>query len=254
MASVERQDYAGTVEVILVPLCRGGTIPDHLEDMVRQCRLICQCHPLVLNDDTLATAPQMAFFPPARMAHQRNLGIARSSGEYIAHLDDDNEWLPNHLSSLAFLLEENSALPAVHSWRHLLWPSGEPYTLDLYPWVKKPKVAYARSIFYALVERGVFRPGSCEVRDCLTSPIYGPLLTVDTSEWLIRRAFHTKMLFREEYTFREVSHALSHDYLFCKDLFESGVHAGCSEHFTLRYRLGGRSTRWLLSHQKAGLK
>lgn len=37
----------------------------------------------------------------------RNLGIAAAKGEYIAMLDSDDEWLPNHLEAKIKFIEEN---------------------------------------------------------------------------------------------------------------------------------------------------
>ena len=36
--------------------------------------------------------------------HSRNVGVARSTGEYLAFLDADDKWLPNHLETLTSLL------------------------------------------------------------------------------------------------------------------------------------------------------
>lgn len=41
-------------------------------------------------------------------ATPRNKGIELATGEAIAYLDDDNEWLPNHLSNAIKVLEEGN--------------------------------------------------------------------------------------------------------------------------------------------------
>lgn len=43
----------------------------------------------------------------------RNIGIRESKGEYIAFLDDDDEWLPNKLESQIQMLDENPEFSAV---------------------------------------------------------------------------------------------------------------------------------------------
>lgn len=40
-------------------------------------------------------------------APARNFGLAQARGEFIAYLDDDDEWMPNHLASLAEALRDD---------------------------------------------------------------------------------------------------------------------------------------------------
>lgn len=44
----------------------------------------------------------------------KNLGIIASQGQYIAYLDDDNEWLPNHLDLLVTELDMSPNMAAVY--------------------------------------------------------------------------------------------------------------------------------------------
>ena len=55
-------------------------------------RIVC-----VLNDKSISNANVC-----------RNLGFKRAKGEYIAMLDSDDEWLPNHLEQKIKFLEENN--------------------------------------------------------------------------------------------------------------------------------------------------
>lgn len=48
----------------------------------------------------------------------RLLGSFLAAGDYIAYLDDDNEWLPHHVSTLVTALEESGAHFAYSRWRH----------------------------------------------------------------------------------------------------------------------------------------
>jgi len=55
--------------------------------------------------------PQGGYGGPAR-----NLGILMSQAEsWIAYIDDDDEWLPNHLETLAKLIEENPGVNMVRT-------------------------------------------------------------------------------------------------------------------------------------------
>jgi glycosyltransferase involved in cell wall biosynthesis len=45
----------------------------------------------------------------------KNRGIERSSGDYIAYLDDDNTWRPDHLQVLVDAIEANMSLDMVYS-------------------------------------------------------------------------------------------------------------------------------------------
>ena len=42
----------------------------------------------------------------------RNVGLAKSRGEYVAYLDDDDEWLPDKLSELLAAIEKEEAVLA----------------------------------------------------------------------------------------------------------------------------------------------
>jgi hypothetical protein len=173
------------------------------------------------------------------------LGAACASGELITHLDDDNEYLPGHVSALVSTLESSPELSLAFSWRRLLYEDGTPFQANAYPWVKQPNLANARYIFDELVRFGVFQRDSCEMHDQHLGPGGERLFTVDVSEWMIRREFHLQHPFREHYAFREVSHGITEDYLYCLELADSGIAVGCSHAVTLNYYLGGRTTKWL---------
>jgi glycosyltransferase involved in cell wall biosynthesis len=45
----------------------------------------------------------------------KNRGVERSRGDYIAYLDDDNTWRPDHLQTLTDAIESNMSLDMVYS-------------------------------------------------------------------------------------------------------------------------------------------
>lgn len=57
-------------------------------------------------------------------AWARNYGISQSSSEWIAYIDDDDEWLPGHLSTLVELIKLNPEANMLRTagqsftWRH----------------------------------------------------------------------------------------------------------------------------------------
>jgi glycosyltransferase involved in cell wall biosynthesis len=62
-----------------------------------------------------------------RAAGARNTAIARAQGEFLAFLDSDDSWLPDHLASQAELFRSDPALDLVYS-DALLLGSGNPKT------------------------------------------------------------------------------------------------------------------------------
>ena len=48
----------------------------------------------------------------------KNRGVERASGDYIAYLDDDNEWMPDHLMALVALIESDFSTDMVYSRVH----------------------------------------------------------------------------------------------------------------------------------------
>ena len=66
------------------------------------------------DDDTTSTvrrsgvATHMIRVEHRNAAASRNAGIARATGDYVAFLDADNQWLPDHLARAAYLLKVNN--------------------------------------------------------------------------------------------------------------------------------------------------
>lgn len=61
-----------------------------------------------------------------------NMGIYNASGDYIAYLDDDNEWMPTHLSRMMDEFDKDLSLDIVYCWRKYI-NEGEHKERDIEP-------------------------------------------------------------------------------------------------------------------------
>lgn len=110
--SVQRQDYLGRIEQVVVS---DGPDPE-LEEQIRILDDIAW-HPFVFD--------QLPEHDPARDFGNRPRlrALELVHGEYIAYLDDDNAYLPHHISLLADALNRSGA-DFVYSSMLRHWPDG----------------------------------------------------------------------------------------------------------------------------------
>jgi hypothetical protein len=179
-------------------------------------------------------------YAPARTARARNVGISMANGDYIAHLDDDNEFEPDHLRRLLDALRRAPTAGVAHSWRRLFDASGHPYVPSTNPWVRDRQQAV--KTYEALLRAGVFSAGSNVVRDVLVAGDGTVYNTIDSSELMVKADLHRERRFREHYSSEEQLEGMSEDSAFGIDLVEHGIVVACTMQPTLRYRLGGYST------------
>ena len=175
---------------------------------------------------------------PLRSAMIRNRGVRAAAGKWIAFLDDDNEFEPDHLTSLVTLGEE-SGLRAVHSWLKMLNCDGTPHITDTDPWRKDPEASRRRWVW--AVAKGVRAPGSHVFRDrCDPLDEPDPVRSVDTGEWLLRRDLLIDLPLPVTYPTGGDA-IVSEDDRYMEELLRFGEPIGCSARPTLRYYLGGYS-------------
>ncbi|MDC9607070.1 glycosyltransferase family 2 protein [Xenorhabdus griffiniae] len=171
---------------------------------------------------------------PGRSSVLRNIGVQMAENPWIAFLDDDNEWLPNHLSSLMALAHQSNS-PAVYSEVAIFTAEGEPYLEHRWPWAHTQEEGENKYRDY--VERGILIPGSnvihdrSEVRD----------VPVDTSAWLLDRNLLLSVPFQEAFSIDDAQTLTSEDDKLFYTLLKRGVRLACTFKPTLVYYLGGYS-------------
>jgi dTDP-4-amino-4,6-dideoxygalactose transaminase len=172
----------------------------------------------------------------ARIAALRQLAATRCAGDYLAFLDDDNLWEPDHLASL--LAVARQGIPAVHTWRRLVDPAGRPTQVDAFPWSTPGQQAVDR--LGVLSAHGVMSPDSGVVRDTVQFGD-GSVGMVDMGEWLFDRRLLAVLRLDAPRTVDELNDRVGEDDVVLRQLVRLGVPTACTRRPTLRYRLGGMS-------------
>lgn len=176
---------------------------------------------------------------PTHLSKLRFEAGLRADGDWIALLDDDNEFEHDHADSLVSLLQRTSC-PIGHSWRTLWNREGEEWLIsDFDPWA--PDARSARASFEILEKEGMFVRGSNVIRDCLQLPKSKRIGRVDTNEWFFRRAAFSEYARPREPSPAEKRLKLTEDILLTVRLVREGIDVSCSELPTVRYRMGGYS-------------
>lgn len=177
------------------------------------------------------------FSGPARSSRLRNFGVRRATTRWIAFLDDDNEWAPDHLRTLVECALAHGTR-AAHSHVALVHPDGRPYLEPLWPWAHTREEA--ERIYAQRVAQRVIAPGSNVVGGDvgLHEP---PLETPDTSSLLLERELLLEVPFEEEFTEDDARDFVGEDVKLFRALVARREPLACTRRPTLRYRLGGYS-------------
>jgi hypothetical protein len=173
----------------------------------------------------------------SRLAGLRNLAVDLCRTEWIAFLDDDNEYESNHLQSLLQCAHE-AGVSAAHSHEKIYWADGTPYLQPRIPWCSDPEKA--RTMYYELVAKGVFTSHSHRTRD-RADPGDHPdaVRTVDMGEWIFRADLLRAFPFPEDYSDDDVRNTTTEDDKLMNLLLDNGVKVACSQRASFRYYLGG---------------
>lgn len=181
---------------------------------------------------------------PGRSARLRNMAVRASRAPWIGFLDDDNEWEPDHLSSL-LECAGRTGHRAVHSHLRMLNADGSPYLEPREPWARDP--AEGRAQWARMRAKGVVSPGGCVRRDRLDPPgTEDPVVSVDTGEWLLARELLLEVPFRDVYDAHDEAESIGEDDKLAMDLRARAEPVSCTGRATLRYYLGGYSNNFSL--------
>lgn len=207
-------------------------------------------HHVVLIDDCQDTRTALADVPgaevlymprephevsgPGRSSRLRNFGVRRSGDQWIAFLDDDNEWTPDHLAGLVACARANG-VRAAHSYVSLVNPDGSPYLEPHWPWARDATEAVR--IYQDHVAKGVVTPGSNVVGD---RPGFHDE-PVDSSAWLLARDLLLDVPFEEKVTRDDAENLVGEDDKLYWALVSRGEPMASTRRATLRYYLGGYS-------------
>ena len=168
---------------------------------------------------------------PNRLAFLRNSAIQEIQSDYFSFLDDDNEFLSEHLEKLLyFAISEHC--DAVHSYRQILYCDGKPYLETKSPWGRTE--AQRLEKYKELVNNGVAVPGSNIWRDKAG-------VTIDTNVWLLKTELMKKLHIPTDYTFSDWNNIVPEDAKMMKMLLDEGIRICTNGLATVKYYLGGYS-------------
>lgn len=253
---------SGTVSVITATRGRPTLLRRALRSVSEQCCHHVLEHKVIVDDcpDTWAVVHDIAsrathavtpiYTPrppgertgPRRHAVLRDIGIGQAHAPWIAFLDDDNMWRPDHLHSLLAAAFRHQAR-AAHSWCQLINRDGTPYLDERVPW--DPSHERGRQRYLQLLKEGVVRRRSNVYRD-RADPEVGGLRTVDGGEWLLDRKLAADIGFTHPGWQYDMAGAIGDDDLFLEAIMKHEVRIVSTYKPTLIYQLGGFSNNFSL--------
>lgn len=184
-----------------------------------------------------------------RLARLLNVGIARAVTPWVAFLDDDNEYEPDHLSSLRRFAAARG-LGAVHSARAVVWADGSPYLEPFFPGA--PDAEEGARLYRLMCKRGVWVEGTnilkdradCDQDGFRNSTVMAdddPIFLVDQNLWLVSREILQRYPVPEDFTQAEIDANTCPDDKMLEALMRNGVAFESTDRPSVRYYLGGIS-------------
>jgi glycosyltransferase involved in cell wall biosynthesis len=248
IASVQAQDYSGEIQHLII----ADDDPDTVSLAVTT--------PPVARRRIQATSverPGAERGPHAqerrsvcpRLSRLLNFGVSLAAYPWIAFLDDDNEYEPNHLSSLIECATTNHAL-AVHSGRQMVWPDGSPYLEPRFPGAANP--LEGERIYQLMCERHVWisgtnilmdrvDPGAHNFRNSTVIAADDPIFLVDQNLWLLETDTLRRVRIPEDFTDAEIADNTWPDDKLLEALVRNEIRIVASGKPTVRYQVGGVS-------------
>lgn len=239
--SVRQQGYSGKIEhLILIDDCL-----DTLSYLKQKSEVSVQA---IVYD--FIPRPTNVISGPSRVAKLRNIGVLKATFDRIAFLDDDNEYEPDHVSSLVELMESLKYF-AVHSNSRIYYSDGRPYLEQCLPWYRDKKQGTAK--YQEFIEQGIVMPGSNIIRSRFPEKTSSNIDAnfVDTSEWLIRRELLLRYPFIEAYDLSDWENLVTEDDKLVHTFLRNNIAVASTGKPTVKYFLGGYSNS-KLALQKPG--
>ncbi len=176
---------------------------------------------------------------PSHSAYLRNAAVECANTDWIAYLDDDNEFESFHFAELVRCAVLNS-VEAVHCYRQLFYSDGKPYCFmeEEYPWARNSQ--QAKEQFLLLSECGIIEKGSNIIHDQISQSDSGVNL-VDTNVWLIKREILLKNKISQDFTHTDWLNIICEDDKLLFSLLDSKVKICCNNVPSVKYYLGGYS-------------
>ena len=249
MASVAAQDYDGHIEHVIVIDDDPDTVPVVTAEPARPG--LGRTIRLVPRPPAEADAVQQTrslIYP--RLSRLFNIGVRAASASWIAFLDDDNEYEPNHLSSLMACVRTHK-VRAVHSARQILWADGTPYLDEVFP--SAANRAEGERIFQLMCERGHWIRGTNILQDHVdsdqqqtfrNSTVLGsddPTFLVDQNVWLIERQLLIEFPIPETFSEADIENNTCPDDKMLEVMVRNRIDIRPTRLPTVRYYLGGVS-------------
>lgn len=250
MASVYAQDFDGQIEHVIVVDDDPETARSAFAAPVRPgLRITLRQVRRPASEAGEPPGDRRCAYP--RLSRLFNTGVRVSSADWIAFLDDDNEYEPHHLSSLVPCAREND-VQAAHSCRTIWHADGSPFLDEAWHTVTDQREA-AR-IYQVMCANGVRTPGTNVLLDRAdpvppgsafhTSSVLragDPVALVDQSTWLVRRDLLLRLPIPEVFTEAEYQANTAPDDKLLQILRDNDVRIVSSGLPTVRYYLGGIS-------------
>lgn len=247
--SVYNQDYPGCIEHLIVAddcLYNISSLANEFpRSDIRRIRLHAENR--LENEQNLQAMSRQSIYP--RLARLLNKGIFLSSFGWIAFLDDDNEYEPDHLTRL-YTFACDSDCNAVHSARSMLNVDGSPYLAPLFPGASTKEDG--TRIYRLMCDRGVWIEGTNILKDradahqtsFANSTVMSnadPVLLVDQNLWLISRELLIRYPIPEIFTDTDIANNTCPDDKLLENLILNHIQIKSNGHPSVRYYLGGIS-------------